>query len=246
MSRIWNVRLNLDEWNSGLAGLDDDGDRLRFLIGFNAGLNGKPNMDKGIAWESGWRVGNSSHLEAVRFGEQQRAKALKRDYGNATAMPRHDQGNATAMPIDNPQSTIEVSNNRSIEQSKEELPIAPQPEAKKPRQTFGPEILTSTGTWKLPLTTAKRHAKAYGYSDSSMLVQVERLAAYYGKLPSEKLPGMGGMHQVVESWLAKHAPACAAKETGPIAAPVDQEQWDYLMKMQLEFDVEQQSKKAAV
>lgn len=119
MKRIWNVRLNVDEFNSGIAGMDDDADRVRFLSGLHAGLNGKPTMPKGVAWEAGWVVGNSSHLEALKFGDQQRARALKRDYGYAPAMPRHSHGEATAMPIYNLQSTIEVSNNRTIEQSKE-------------------------------------------------------------------------------------------------------------------------------
>jgi hypothetical protein len=111
MKRIWNVRLNVDEWNYGIAGLDDDADRIRFLAGFNAGLNGKETMPKGQAWEAGWKVGNSSHLEAIKFGQLQRDRALKRDYGNATAMPRHESGCAAAMPNDNLQSTIGVTTN---------------------------------------------------------------------------------------------------------------------------------------
>lgn len=109
MARIWNIRLNLDDFNSALAGLDSDTERLAFLSGFNAGLNGRLKKDVGGPWESGWEVGNTSHVEAIKFSEQQRAKALLRDYhGNATASPRHESGNAMAMPIDNRQSTIEV------------------------------------------------------------------------------------------------------------------------------------------
>ena len=95
MARIWNIRLNLDDFNSALAGLDSDTERLAFLSGFNAGLNGRLKKDVGGPWESGWEVGNTSHVEAIKFSEQQRAKALLRDYhGNATASPRHESGNA--------------------------------------------------------------------------------------------------------------------------------------------------------
>ena len=105
MARIWNLRLNLDEFNSSLAGLDSDAERLAFLSGFNAGLNGRFKKDIAGPWESGWKVGNTSHVEAIKFSEKQRAKALLRDYhGHATASPRHDSGNATAMPNDNRQS----------------------------------------------------------------------------------------------------------------------------------------------
>lgn len=109
MKRVWNVRLNVDEWNAGIVGLDDDADRVRFLAGFNAGLNGKPTMDKGDAWRAGWKVGNSSHLEALKFSDQQRDRVMNR-YRNSTAVvPRIYRGSAAELPNYNRQSTIEES-----------------------------------------------------------------------------------------------------------------------------------------
>lgn len=109
MKRIWNVRLNVDEWNAGIAGLDDDADRIRFLAGFNAGLNGKETMAKGVAWEAGWKVGNSSHLEAIKFSDLQRSRVMNRYHGTTTVDPGNNQGTTTELPNDNLQSTIEVS-----------------------------------------------------------------------------------------------------------------------------------------
>ena len=121
MKRIWNVRLNVDEWNAGIAGLDDDADRIRFLAGFNAGLNGKEIMPKGQAWEAGWKVGNSSHLEAIRFSDLQRSRVMNRYHGNTTVDPGNCHGTTMELPNDNRQSTIEVTtnDNPTIQQSRE-------------------------------------------------------------------------------------------------------------------------------
>ena len=89
----------------------------------------------------------------------------------------------------------------------------------KPRNFFGPEIQTNTGKpWQLPLTTAKRHMTAYGYSEESLEYQLKRFANHKAELPQDKRPGVGGMHRILESWLVKHAPVCAATEL-PIRAP---------------------------
>ena len=89
----------------------------------------------------------------------------------------------------------------------------------RPREYFGPEIQTNTGKpWQLPLTTAKRHMTAYGYSEESLKYQLKRFANHKAELPQAKRPGVGGMHRVLESWLVKHAPDCAATEL-PIRAP---------------------------
>jgi hypothetical protein len=114
MKRIWNVRFNVDEFNAAVACLDDDGERVRFLAGLQAGLNGKPTMDKGDAWVAGWGVGNTAHLEAVRFSERQRSNVMTRYHGNTMELPRYNHG-ATKPPTtvlpneqsNNLQSTIQ-------------------------------------------------------------------------------------------------------------------------------------------
>ena len=155
MARIWNLRLNLDEFNSSLAGLDSDAERLAFLSGFNAGLNGRFKKDIAGPWESGWKVGNTSHVEAIKFSEKQRAKALLRDYhGHATASPRHDSGNATAMPNDNRQSTIQESKNPRTMCARDEHDIAAPADSTPPAADADRWAYVRTEPWAKTLVKA--------------------------------------------------------------------------------------------
>ena len=132
MKRIWNVRLNLDEFNSALAGLDSDVERLAFLSGLNAGLNGKFNMGKGAPWEAGWSVGNTSHVEAIAFSDRQRANVSKRYQTSTTVEPRKIHGTSTELPNDNRQSTIQESKNPRTTCARDEHDIGAQPDAQPP------------------------------------------------------------------------------------------------------------------
>jgi hypothetical protein len=118
MARVWNVRLNVDAWNAGLSGLDDDSDRVAFLSGFNAGLNGRPTSPKGEAWESGWKVGNASHLEAVAFSAVQRERVSKRYRGSTVVEPTYNHGATVVLPNHNPQSTNEVTNKQQSKRAR--------------------------------------------------------------------------------------------------------------------------------
>ena len=91
--RVWNLRLNLDEFNSLIASVFTDGDRALLLQGFSLGCNGGPLPD-GVppAFMRGWMFGNSSRDEAEEFKARQSAK------GKASAESRREKS-GTAQPI---------------------------------------------------------------------------------------------------------------------------------------------------
>ena len=99
--RVWNLRLNLDEFNSLIASVFTDGDRALLLQGLSLGCNGGPLPD-GVppAFMRGWMFGNSSRDEAEEFKARQSAK------GKASAEARKEKS-GTAQPIKH------ISNNGS-------------------------------------------------------------------------------------------------------------------------------------
>jgi hypothetical protein len=105
--RIWNVRLNVDEFNAAMVGLDSEQERLSFLSGFHAGLNGKPKSDKGDQWASGWSIANACFEEANAFSEKQKANVNKRYQTSTMVAPPNNQMSTNQLPIE--QSTIEQS-----------------------------------------------------------------------------------------------------------------------------------------
>jgi hypothetical protein len=111
--RIWNVRLNVDSFNAGFAGLENDQERLSFLAGFHGGLNGVSNNGKSTPFLAGWDVANECLTEAKAFSDKQRDRVNKRYQNVTTVEPRNNHGNTTALPI----STIQQSNNPTIEKS---------------------------------------------------------------------------------------------------------------------------------
>ena len=220
MKRIWNVRLNVDEWNSGIAGLDDDADRIRFLAGFNAGLNGKETMSKGQAWEAGWKVGNSSHLEAIKFSDLQRSRVMNRYHGTTAVEPGNNHGTTPELPIYNLQSTIEVTTNDKPTIHKifsEAIAPGPKPPRKTP-ESIGPEIATSDGPWRITVAVALKRMSAYGMTEAQLIDLLGRVAKHNASLPAGKLPGAAAMQSILHAWFAKHSPGCAATEL-PIRAP---------------------------
>jgi hypothetical protein len=118
--RIWNVRLNVDSFNAGFAGLENDQERLSFLAGFHGGLNGVSNNGKSTPFLAGWEVANECLTEAKAFSDKQRDRVNKRYQNVTTVEPRNNHGNTTVLPI----STIQQSNNRNIEISSNDQPSA--------------------------------------------------------------------------------------------------------------------------
>lgn len=136
----------------------------------------------------------------------------------------------------NPRSVSRIKDLGSEDQGEDQITAASAPDSKnarKAREVFGPKIPTNTGKpWQLPLTTAKRHMTAYGYTEAQLLAQLERIEKHKADLPDDKRPGFGGMHTIIESWLSKHAPQCAANETGPRAPKLDAATLAYAMEVQ--------------
>lgn len=91
--RVWNLRLNLDEFNSLIASVFTDGDRALLLQGLSLGCNGGPLPD-GVppAFMRGWMFGNSSRDEAEEFKARQSAK------GKISAEARKEKS-GTAQPV---------------------------------------------------------------------------------------------------------------------------------------------------
>jgi hypothetical protein len=129
MSRIFSVRINLDEINASLLRWRATDSRADWLDGFLTGCSGV-DMDGSEPFTIGNKIGMECHAQAVAFQGKQRGKADKRwsatamprqCHGIATAMPRHSHGNATAMPEDMPRQC--QSNNRIIEESNNEVTV---------------------------------------------------------------------------------------------------------------------------
>ena len=127
-SRIWNVRLNVDEINAALVGLDEQAERASFLVGLVAGINGKLSVDRPGSWLAGWTIGTIAFKEAETFREKQRSNVSRRYqqstmelpasyHGSTVELPTGYRGATTELPNDNLQSTIEESKNPKIHQS---------------------------------------------------------------------------------------------------------------------------------
>lgn len=118
MSRIFSVRINLDEINAFLLRWRSPDSRADWLDGFLVGCSGV-DMDGTEPFTQANKLGLVYHGHAVAFQNNQADKANKR--WHATAMPRHESGNATAVPTHMPEGMPEacLSNNRVIEESKE-------------------------------------------------------------------------------------------------------------------------------
>ena len=91
-SRTWNLRLNLDEFNSLVASLYTDADRALVLQGMSLGLNGGDLPDGAPpSFLRGWEMGHGMRTEAERFrdvqSERGRSSAEKRRERNGSAQP---------------------------------------------------------------------------------------------------------------------------------------------------------------
>ena len=115
MKRLWSVRINVDGFNAALVGMDTDQERLAFLAGLSAGINGRPDQSRSVAWSEGWRVGNEGYSEAMAFSDRQREKGRKAHHRPAGAEPGLSRGTAGAEPISK-YPNIQISNDPNIHQ----------------------------------------------------------------------------------------------------------------------------------
>lgn len=124
-ARIFSVRLNLDEFNAGLAACDGDADRLDFLLGFQLGVAGGDRRDGWSAAKcAGWQVGESSRrttleLQAAK-SQAGKASAEARQRSNGTAQPSRTAPEHTSnTPRTDARTPSEQSNNPLIEESRD-------------------------------------------------------------------------------------------------------------------------------
>lgn len=96
--RVWNLRLNLDEFNGMMASIFTDSDRALLLQGLSLGCNGGDLPgDVPRAFESGWEFGHAAREEADEY------KARQAEKGKASASARRDRA-GTAQPVPNQRS----------------------------------------------------------------------------------------------------------------------------------------------
>lgn len=124
-SRIFSVRINLDEMNASLLRWRSSESRADWLDGFMLGCSGVA-MDGTEPYSQANKIGLAYHASAVAFQVDQSAKANRR--WNAAALPRHKLGNAPAMPRHESGIAAEMpgqcqSNNRIIEQSNDQVTV---------------------------------------------------------------------------------------------------------------------------
>lgn len=179
-----------------------------------------------------YMVDGSTYGEIPKFILHQ-----KIDHPSASKLPAYRA--SLAIPREASRILAPDQGSRIKDQGEDLITVAAAPESKPARKTqevFGPEIQTNTGkSWQLPLTTAKRHMTAYGYNEAELIRQLERIAKHKAELPEGKRPGFGGMHTIVESWLSKHSPGCAATEVYPRVPKLSSDAYAAALEVQNEF-----------
>lgn len=136
-ARTWNLRMNLDTFNSGYAALDNEQDRAEFLTGLYKGMNGgKVKDDCSDPMSVGFAVGQEMRTEAENF----RVRSVEN--GSKRKSNRNDQTvdrgvyltvdqTCTQSTIHNPQSTNEqpqtekASSPSRARSSKKKEPLSP-------------------------------------------------------------------------------------------------------------------------
>lgn len=107
MARLWNLRLNLDEFNAALAGLFDDEERSHFLMGFAHGVNGGSGARGEGAFCSGFDLGYATRQEAIGFTEK------RRKCGLASAAAREVKPGSSAPQVEVKSNNLEMISNSS-------------------------------------------------------------------------------------------------------------------------------------
>lgn len=92
---VWNLRLNLDIFNSIFAALLTDQDKSYFVMGLSCGMNGGSNLPSGMSehFAEGWQIGKDMREEAVEYRER------KKEIGRLGGKPTHK---AKILPTGNP------------------------------------------------------------------------------------------------------------------------------------------------
>lgn len=117
--RIWNLRLNLDEWNAAVGGLFTSEERSLFLQGFTLGCNGGalPEQCSNSA-RTGFEQGLKARNEAEEFKKaksdagSRSAESRKEKFGSAqpsksAVAPPNDDRTAIEQCSGNPRTSLE-------------------------------------------------------------------------------------------------------------------------------------------
>ncbi len=117
MSRIFSIRINLDEMSSRLDALGSSDETMDWLRGFRIGTRGgQAKSGWSTAMACGHEFGLNAHLLAQRFSEIQAAKGRLRNMGDYNrSQPPPSQAPATAEPSSSHGSAI--SSNPVIQES---------------------------------------------------------------------------------------------------------------------------------
>jgi hypothetical protein len=120
MARLWNLRLNLDEFNAALAGLFDDEERSHFLMGFAHGINGGSGSRGEGAFCVGFDLGYATRQEALGFSEKKRQGGIK-----SAAARTQKTGSANVVLEHNLNTTLAQLEHNSDELQRNEVVFEP-------------------------------------------------------------------------------------------------------------------------
>jgi hypothetical protein len=124
ISRTWNLRLNIDEFNAAYATLVKEGDHALFLAGLFAGINNASLDDPTGPLGIGFLIGQGMRMEAEEF------RAMKKTVGGRGGRPKNNllvnqqvdqqvnqvvyqQVDLLVNPIHNPQSFNPITPNHN-------------------------------------------------------------------------------------------------------------------------------------
>lgn len=75
--RIWNLRLNLDDFNSEYLKLRSDGDRFSFFLGFHCGcMNGPSDETDPKPFICGFAIGSAMYQKALALSQANSGRAM--------------------------------------------------------------------------------------------------------------------------------------------------------------------------
>ena len=142
---VWNLRLNLDIFNSTLASLLSDQDKSHFVMGLSCGMNGGSNVPNGMPapFSAGWQIGKDMREEAVEYRKQ------KKEVGQLGGKPTHKgqmlpvgipSGNPIGIPCGEPSGLPKPypiynlqSTNLQLQTDTDKPPTVAQPKQRKRR-----------------------------------------------------------------------------------------------------------------
>lgn len=127
--RIWNLRLNLDDFNSEYLKLRCDSDRFQFFLGFHFGcMGGELEESERGKFCDGYRIGFKMfrHAEGLSRANSENAvksvETRRRKYGTAQPLPSdrsNDRSETARAPTERTPEPNELTTNRRNDESKE-------------------------------------------------------------------------------------------------------------------------------